>query len=114
MGLSRRPQGKVWWMSFMYQGRQVRRSTGTADRRLAESILAKVRIQIIEGRFFETLAEKTRTFDEFMERYLNEHAARKSQPRHYRGYANSLKAFFGGRTLAEIRPKLIVEYKNRR
>jgi integrase len=49
-----------------------------------------------------------------MERYLTEHAARKSQPRLYRGYANSLKAFFGGRTLAEITPKLIVEYKNRR
>ncbi|MEQ1845347.1 MAG: tyrosine-type recombinase/integrase [Nitrospira sp.] len=114
MGLCRRLQGKVWWMNFMYQGRQVRRSTGTADRRLAELILAKVRVQIIEGRFFETLEEKTRTFDELMERYLTEHAARKSQPRHYRGYAKSLTAFFGGRTLAEITPKLIVEYKNRR
>jgi site-specific recombinase XerD len=49
-----------------------------------------------------------------MARYLTEHAARQSQPRHYRGYTNSLTAFFGGRTLAEIMPKLIVEYKNRR
>ena len=112
MGLCRRPQGKVWWMSFMYQGKQVRRSTGTADRRLAESILAKVRVQIIEGRFFETREETTRTFEELMARYLTEHAARKSQPRHYQGYTNSLKAFFGARTLAEITPKLIVEYKN--
>jgi integrase len=101
-------------MNFMYHGRQVRRSTGTADRRLAEKILGKVNVQIVEGRFFETLEETTRTFDELMERYLNEHVARKSQPRHYRGYANSLTAFFGGRTLAEITPKLIVEYKNRR
>jgi integrase len=112
MGLCRRPQGKVWWMNFMYQGQQVRRSTGTADRRLAESILAKVRVQIIEGRFFETREETTRTFEELMDRYLTEHAARKSQPRHYQGYANSLTAFFGARTLAEITPKLIVEYKN--
>ena len=114
MGLFRRPQGKVWWMNFMYQGRQVRRSTGTADRRLAETILGKVRVQMIEGRFFETMGEKTRTFDELMERYLAEHAARKSQPRHYRGYARSLTAFFGGRLLGDITPKLIVEYKNRR
>ncbi len=113
MGLFKR-QGKVWWMNFMYHGRQVRRSTGTADRRLAESILAKVRVQIIEGRFFDVVGENTRTFDELMERYLNEHAARKSQPRHYRGYMNSLKSFFGGRLLAEITPKLIVEYKNGR
>jgi site-specific recombinase XerD len=101
-------------MRFTFQGRQVRRSTGTNDRRLAEAILGKVRAQIIEGRFFETLEEKTRTFDELMERYLREHAAKKSEPRHYRGYFNRLKACFGGRTLAEITPKLIVEYKARR
>ncbi len=112
MGLVKR--GKYWCMRFTYQGRQVRRSTGTADRRLAEAILGKVRAQIVEGRFFETLEEKTRTFEELMERYLTEHAAKKSEPRHYRGYFNSLKACFGGRTLAEITPKLIVEYKARR
>ena len=109
MGLVKR--GKYWCMRFTYQGRQVRRSTGTADRRVAEAILGKLRAKIIEGRFFETLEEKTRTFDELMERYLVEHAAKKSEPRHYRGYCNNLKAFFGGRTLAEITPKLIVEYK---
>ena len=114
MGLYRRPQGKFWWMNFMYHGRQIRRSTGTADRRLAEKVLGKVGSQIVEGRFFETLEETTRTFEELMERYLSEHAAKKSQPRHYRGYANSLTAFFGGRSLAEITPKLIVEYKNSR
>ncbi|MGH9784229.1 MAG: tyrosine-type recombinase/integrase [Terriglobia bacterium] len=76
--------------------------------------MGKVRAQIVEGRFFETLQEKTRTFEELMKRYLAEHAAKKSQPRHYQGYVNSLTAFFGGRTLAEITPKSIVEYKNRR
>jgi integrase len=114
MGLYRRPQGKVWWMNFMYQGRQVRRSTGTADRRLAEKIIGKVHVQIVEGRYFDIQEEPTRTFDELIDRYLREHASKKSQPRHYHGYCNSLKAFFGGRTLAEITPKLIVEYKNRR
>jgi integrase len=98
-------------MRFTYQGQQVRRSTSTTDRRLAEAILGKVRAQIVEGRFFETLEEKTRTFDELMTRFLAEHAAKKSEPRHYRGYFNNLKAFFGGRTLAEITQKLIAEYK---
>src|SRR5215472_15529309 len=68
MGLYKRHQ--VWWMSVMYQGRQVRRSTGTTDRRLAEAILAKVRVQIVEGQFFETREEQSRTFEELMERYL--------------------------------------------
>ena len=114
MGLYRRSTGKVWWMSFMYQGRQVRRSTDTADRRLAEKIFGKVHVEIVEGRYFNVQEEATRTFDELMDRYLLEHASKKSQPRHYRGYVNNLKTFFGGRTLAEITPKMIVEYKNRR
>lgn len=70
MGLSKR--NKIWWMSFMYQGQQVRRSTGTTEKRLAESILAKVRVQIAEGRFFETREEQDRTFTEMMDRYLTE------------------------------------------
>jgi integrase len=112
MGLVKR--GKYWCMRFRYHGRQVRRSTGTTNRRLAETILGKVRAQIVEERYFEALEERTRTFDELMERYLTEHAAKKSEPRHYRGYFNNLKAFFGGRTLAEITPKLIADYKAQR
>ena len=42
MGLVKR--GSTWWMSFMYQGQQVRRSTGTADKRLAEAILGQVKV----------------------------------------------------------------------
>src|SRR5687767_11689102 len=53
-------------------------------------------------------------FDDLMARYLDEHASKKSQPRHYRGYAKNLTSFFGGRTLTEITPKLIAEYKNQR
>lgn len=78
------------------------------------SDLAKVRVQIVGGRFFETREEESRTFEELMERHLAEHAARKAQPRHYRGYVKTLTAFFGGDTLAEITPKVIVDYKNQR
>lgn len=112
MGLVKR--GKVWCMRFIYQGRQVRRSTGTKDKRLAEAIWGKVQSQLIEGRWFETQEEKTRTFDELMERFLLEHASKKAQPRHYRAYGSSLKAFFGGRTLVDITPRVIAEYKTRR
>ena len=58
MGLVKR--NHVWWMSFMYEGRQVRRSTGTTDKRVAEKILCKVKVQIAEGRFYETREEQER------------------------------------------------------
>jgi hypothetical protein len=47
MGLVKRCN--TWWMSFMYQGQQVRRSTGTTDKRLAEAILGQVKVRSSKG-----------------------------------------------------------------
>lgn len=112
MGLVKR--GDVWWMYFTYQGQQVRKSTGTADRRLADAILSKVKVQIIEGQYFEKAVAQSHTFTELMDRYEKEHVLRKLRHRGVKGYMNNLRAFFGDRTLADITPKLIVAYKNKR
>ncbi len=112
MGLFKR--GTVWWMSVTYQGRQVRKSTGTGDKRLAEAILAKVKVKIVEGRYFDRLEEQTRTFGELMERYETEHAAKQASRRAIRGYIRNLLPVFGHLTLGEIRPQLIVAYKQKR
>ncbi len=56
MGLFKR--NTVWWMTFVYQGQQVRRSTGATDRRLAENILSKVKVQIVEGNFLSVARNK--------------------------------------------------------
>lgn len=112
MGLFKR--GKVWWMAFTYQGKQIRRSTETSDRRLAEAIEGKVKVKIIEGRYFDTLEEKERTFDEMMELYMKEHGVKIASQKHYQGYIKNLLPFFGGHTLAEIAPKRIVQYKAKR
>jgi site-specific recombinase XerD len=112
MGLMKR--GTIWWMSFMYQGQQVRRSTGTSDKRLAEAILGQVKVQIIEGRFFEKPTEHQRTFTELMDRYISEHAARRANYRRELTSVKTLKAFFGTPTLEQVTPKHIVAYKNHR
>lgn len=112
MGLVKR--GDVWWMSFTYQGKQVRKSTGTGDRRLADAILAKVKVQIVEGQYFERAAAESHTFKELMDRYEKEHVARKLRHRGLKGYMKNLRAFFGERTLADVTPKDIVAYKNKR
>ena len=69
MGLFKR--NKVWWMSFAYHGQQVRKSTGTTDRRYAEAILGQVRINIVEGKYFEKLQEQERTLKEMLDRYFD-------------------------------------------
>jgi len=112
MGLAKR--GNTWWMSFTYRGQQVRRSTGTGDKRLAEAILSKVKVQIIEGRFFEKQEAQERSLAELMDRYANEHAARRANHRRELTSIQNLKNFFGNPTLDHITPKLIVAYKNKR
>jgi len=53
MGLSKR--GRVWWMNFTFQGKQIRRSTETSDRKIAQRILDKVKGEVAEGKWFERL-----------------------------------------------------------
>ncbi|MDH5667670.1 MAG: tyrosine-type recombinase/integrase [Nitrospira sp.] len=114
MGLMKR--NHVWWMSFMYQGRQVRRSTGTTDKRLAESILCKVKVQIAEGQFFERREEQDRTFGAMMDRYLTERSVLKAPKSHLRDRQalNHLLPVFGEMVLAEVSPKLLAGYKAQR
>lgn len=114
MGLVRR--GKIWWMSFICQGKQVRRSTGTENKKLAEAILAKVKVKIVEGTFFDKLEEQERSFSEMMDRYLKERSVLKSPASHLRDRQNMnhLLPVFGKLKLAEVTPKLLAAYKVKR
>jgi integrase len=101
-------------MSFTYEGRQVRRSTETSDKRLAEAILGKVKVQIVEGKYFDKPKEDAKTFAELMERYLTEHASRRAHYRRYVNMVENLKRFFGNPKLVHVTPKTIVAFKNKR
>lgn len=112
MGLFKR--GKVWWMAITYKGNRIRKSTETTNKKMAEAIIAKVTVKIIEGQFFDTLQEKERTFDEMMARYMKEHLVKTRSMKCNNFYLKNLLPFFGHYTLAEITPKRIAEYKSRR
>ena len=73
-----------------------------------------MKVQIIEGRFFEKPTEQQRTFTELLDRYLSEHAARRANYRRELTSVKTLKAFFGNPTLDHVTPKRIVAYKNQR
>jgi integrase len=101
-------------MSFTYEGRQVRKSTETSDKRLAEAILGKVKVQIVEGKYFDKPKEDAKTFAELMERYLAEHASRRAHYRRYVNMVENLKSYFGNPKLVHVTPKTIVAFKNKR
>ena len=112
MGLFKR--GQIWWMRFTVNGQQVRRSTDTDDKKLAQRIYAKARGQVAEGRWFDTLPGDEKTFKEMMDRYKAEYLPLKSHPKKYESLISSLVSFFGSYRVSEITPSLISQYKIKR
>ena len=110
MGLFKR--GSVWWMSFVYQGKQYRKSTETEDPKLAKRILDKVKGEIAEGKWFERLPGEERTFEDMVEKYMKEYSIpKKASSKRDQTSLLHLKPFFGNCLLPEVTPSLLNEYK---
>lgn len=109
MSLYRRKDSKTWWMSIKTNGRRVRQSTGTANKKLAEMIHAKVITEIQEGRYFETAKAKRVTLAEMVEKYLSKY--QKGRDHHT---VKRLLPAFGHLTLAEITTEHVSDYRDER
>lgn len=112
MGIFRR--GEIWWMSFTYQDRQIRRSTETSDRKLAQRIFEKIKGEIAEGKWFERIPGEDYTFTDLMEKYLSEYSAVSKAPKSHvrdRCMARILSKRFKDVPLLAITAKDISEYK---
>jgi integrase len=112
MGLYKR--GRVWWMRFNYNGRQIRRPTETTNKKLAEKIHHKVMTQIAEGKWFEVDEASNRTFEELAEKYEATEFKELKSWQSVQSYLKGLKQFFGPYTLSDITPALIDEFKQMR
>ena len=112
MGLFKR--GETWWIRFTYKGRQIRKSTETNEKKLAERIYHKVLGEVAEGKWFEKLPGEKKTFKEMMEKYLGEYASKKISEKSFRGYAKKPISYLGDYLLSEVTPKTLNEYKTRR
>lgn len=117
MGLYRRKDSPVWWMSFSANSKLYRKSTGTSERKLAEKIFAKVQTQIVEGKWFEFDEARQHTFNEMMERYMKEYSSvHKANSTYHKDLSllEHLKPSFSGLALNQITPRIITDYKTRR
>ncbi len=106
-------RGKVWWMRFNHNGKQVRHSCETSSKKLAEKIYAKLKTQIVEGKFLDIDQEGDRTFRELSEKYYKEYSPRKAATTRTRDKSlfKHLNDHFGDSRLSEITPRLISAYK---
>ena len=112
MGLYKR--GLVWWMRFTYKDKQVRKSTETTDKKLAEKIYCKVINQIAEGKWFDIDEGNQRNFRELAEKYETQVFRELRSYHKNRCYLNQLRDFFGNYRLSNITPALIDDFRQKR
>ncbi|HET6420270.1 MAG TPA: tyrosine-type recombinase/integrase [Geobacteraceae bacterium] len=110
-------RGEVWWVCFTYNGKQVRKSTETTDKKLAKRIFDKLKGEIAEGKWFERPPGESITFRELMDKYLDEYSVvnkATSSHRRDKSLAAHLVQFFGDLYVTEISAKAISGYKVKR
>ena len=109
MGLYKRDT--VWWMSYTHQGRRVRRSTESEDKKLAQRIFDKLKGEVAEGKWFEKPAGENCSFTDIKEDFIKDYKLqeRKSLDRAELSVKH-LEAFFGDKLTIEITIDAIRNY----
>jgi len=102
----------VYWIDYYVDGHRKRERIGP-DKRLAETVHRKRKVEIAEGKYLDKLRPVTTTFDELAETYLA-YARDQQQKRSWtrdRTSLTTLAAAFGGKRLTEITPAAIEQYR---
>jgi hypothetical protein len=89
--------------------RRIRLSTGTSNRELAQSIEAKLRTEIIEGKYFEMAGARQFNFIHMVEKYRQKHDKYETLT-----HSEALLPVFGHYSLADINSDMIAEYRHKR
>ncbi|GAX60379.1 site-specific tyrosine recombinase [Candidatus Scalindua japonica] len=103
----------IWWTCISHNGRKVQRSLETSDKKLAQAIEAKIRTEIVEGKYYERLTGQRKTFKDMMDRFMKDYAPTVSMNTQegYKYYLKNLNRFFGNPGLMSITPKIVTKYK---
>ena len=99
----RKRKGSPYWCADYTDasGKRVRCTTGTTDRKEAEALEAKWKLEAHQEKFWD--AEPTRTFDELMLKYLQSTACEKRAPERDVYVVKQLKPYFTGRELGTLK-----------
>ncbi len=114
MGVYRREDSRIpWWLSYTYQGRQIREAGGPV-KRIAEEALAARKADIAREKFDLHALRPSPLFDDFARTYLEFARDNKRSWSRDETSLGKLIPFFKGRRLHQISPFLIEAYKSKR
>ena len=108
-------KGKNYYIDYYFGGRRKRECVGP-DKRLAETVLKKRKVEIAEGRYLDIKKNEKIKFEDFADQYLELHSKpnNKSWERSDLYNLNSLKRYFSGKYLYEITSIMIERFKTER
>lgn len=115
MHLYKRKDSKFWWYKFVYHTVVYQASTGTKNRREAEGIASKARLDVIEGKYDIKRQKVTPLFKNAMADFLThsrqQHAEHPNTTKRYETAAKPLVQAFGAKLLSAVTPEDIERYK---
>ncbi len=114
MGVYQKFEGGDWYIDYYVNGRRKRECIGP-NKRQADQILAKRRVQIAEGRYLDVIRDEKIRFKDFAQVYLQNHAKLNKRSWYNDEYRiERLNKWFGGLYLGQITPLDIEKYKAER
>jgi hypothetical protein len=95
MGIYKR--GDIYWISYSYQGKQYRESTGTDNKHFARDLIAKRQVEIREQRLFDVKKDAKVSFEELAQDFLRFYQERDRRSlNRAETSVKHLSTFFGG------------------
>lgn len=99
MGIVRK--GENWFIDYRAGGRRIREKIGPS-KKLAESVLAKRKLELAENRFLDVRKVSRETFRSFAQKYFDWVRGRIRGPRREQSYIRRLNRTFGDLCLSDI------------
>jgi hypothetical protein len=103
-------RGNVWWSYFFEDGIRHQSSTGTSNRKQAETIEAKLKEEVTNRRFHIVKADPTMTFGDLAARFLASGSVRP----HHIYHLKFLLPFFADTAVLRVTKSLADEFRRQR
>jgi len=107
-------RGEIWHIDLSANGRRVRESTDSTNKKFAETVLAKRIVEVAEGKFLDVKKFEKIKFEDFGNEYLELHSKLKKSYDTDCKIVGLLKKTFGGKYLYEITSLDVEKFKSTR
>ena len=107
-------RGGVWYIDLNADGRRIRESTNSTNKKFAETVLAKRIVEVAEGKFLDIKKVQKIKFKDFADEYLNLHSKLKKSYNTDRKIVELFKNLFGDKYLYEITSLDVEKFKSMR